>query len=337
MSDPPDGRRRSLRASVRGSRRAASATRVVRERPTHIGSVALVSAVWSRVIGTAPGMLARRSSAWIPSTSKVGSRWVVGVRGLEAPALVDRRVHQYRVALHQPELVPADDKGRAGAVDEHGPDHQVHPRQHLLDRQGRREDGGRPASEGDCRGRAGRSMDTSIDEYVGFHADGDEGSMHPDGGPPPITITVAAADPRDATEQNPAPAERLLPGRTPRLASRSSPPPRSSAASSGKPALGVLHGLRRQRQIAPLSWSPRVSSGAGARWKKGEERLFGPKHSPPPTLRLLHLEHHLGTDRPRQAASATILGALRGVGLVRGLKLPSPGAGLDQAPQWRAR
>ena len=47
-------------------------------------------------------------------------------RGLEAAALVDRDVDEHRVRLHQRELRAADHVRGAGAVHEHGADHEVH-------------------------------------------------------------------------------------------------------------------------------------------------------------------------------------------------------------------
>ncbi len=63
------------------------------------------------------------------------------VRGLEAAALVDRDVEQDRARLHQRQLLAPHDERRPSAVDQHGSDHQVRHRQHLLDRQRGRVDG----------------------------------------------------------------------------------------------------------------------------------------------------------------------------------------------------
>ena len=93
-------------------------------------------------------------------------------------------------------------------MDQDGPDHQVGPRQHLLDREGRGVDGRGAAAEGGVE--LAQLVDRDVvDEDVGLHPDRDERGVHPD---------RAAADhhhgrrghPGDAAEQDAPAAERLL-------------------------------------------------------------------------------------------------------------------------------
>ena len=246
-------------------------------------------------------------------------------RGLEAAALVDRDVDQHRAGLHQRQLLAPHHVGRAGAVDEHGADHQVGPRQHLLDRQRGRVDGRAAAAEGDVE--LAQAVDRAVeDEDVGLHPDRDEGGVHADHAAADHHH-VGGGDAGHAAEQDAAPAERLL---------------EHEGAGLGGDLAGDLAHRRQQRQ-PPARVLDRLVGDAGRagpaeaagllgvrrQVQVGEEQLAGAQHLDLRRLQLLDVEDHLGLARRPSAASATMRRALR-LELGVGDRAALAGAGLDQ-------
>ena len=145
--------------------------------------------------------------------------------------------------------------------------------------------------------------------------------------PPPMIITVAAATPGHAAEQDAAPAERLLEHERARL--------RGDLA-------GDLAHRREQRQAAvarprrsrrrcrsrPTRTAPRVSSAVGGEVQVGEEHLPGPQQLDLLGLRLLDLQHHVGLAEHRRGVGHDAR-ALRLV-IVVGDRAALAGAGLDE-------
>jgi len=211
------------------------------------------------------------------------------VRGLEAAALVDRHVNQYRAGLHQRQLLAPHYIRGARAVDQHGADHEVGARQHLLDRQRGRVDG--RAGAGEDPVELAQAVDRLVeDEDVGAHPDRDEGGVHAD---------RAAADhdhvgrrhTGHAAEQDAAPAERLL---------------QHEGAGLGGDLAGDLTHRRQQRQPSARVLDGLIghAGGAGAAEAAGllgvgrevqerEQQLAPPQHLDLGRLRLLHLQDHL--------------------------------------------
>ena len=212
------------------------------------------------------------------------------LRGLEAAALVDGDVDEHGVALHQGELVALDHVRGAGALDEHGADHQVHPRQHLLDRERRAVDGReRP---GELQVGAAQRIDVEVEEeHVRRHPDGDLRGVDPDR-PGADHHHVRRRDPGHAAEQDPAPAHRLL--------------EEEGAGLSRQPARDLAHrGEQRQVAVAVLDRLVGDAGRAGAteagrqlrgrsEMQVGEERLLRAEHLDLVRLRFLDAEHHVG-------------------------------------------
>ncbi len=209
-------------------------------------------------------------------------------------------------------------------MDEHGADHQVRPRQHLLDRQRGRVDGRAAAAEGDVE--LAQAVDRAVeDEDVGLHPDRDEGGVHADHAAADHHH-VGGGDAGHAAEQDAAPAERLL---------------EHEGAGLGGDLAGDLAHRRQQRQ-PPVRVLDRLVGDAGRAGPRrgpgllgvrrevqvGEEHLAGAQHLDLRRLRLLDLEDHLGLaeDRRRVGRDPRALGLVVGVGDRAAL----PGAGLDQ-------
>ena len=99
------------------SRQSPSASRAA------YGAIAADSA-WDEVRGTEPGMLVTQKCV-TPSHWYVGASQVVGLRGLDAPALVDADVHDDAAGFHAADHVGRHHVRRARAGHEHRADHHV--------------------------------------------------------------------------------------------------------------------------------------------------------------------------------------------------------------------
>ena len=209
----------------------------------------------------------------IPSTSKVGLACVVGLRGLETAALVDRHVDEHGAALHLLQHRAGHELGRAGAGDEHGAHHDIGAEHLCLDGLERGGERAHAAFEqlielAQTRQRA--VEDGNFRAETGGHAcrmrADDTAAQHHD---------LRGANARNAAHKNAAPAGRAAQALA--AASMASRPATSliGASNGSAPAKSVT--VSYAMAVAPEAMRPRACSGSAAKMQVGEEDLVGPQ------------------------------------------------------------
>src|SRR3954451_14904664 len=163
-----------------------------------------------------------------------------GMRGLEAPTLVDRHVHEDGTVLHEAELGALDDVRGTCPMHEDRADYEIHLRQLLLDREHRREHRRCATAEGDVE--LAQAVDVGVvDEDVCLHPDRDERRVHANG-PAADDHHIRGRYPWDPAQQDPPAAERFLQHEGARLC-RDLPRDLAHRREQREAPLGVLDGL----------------------------------------------------------------------------------------------